>query len=167
MTTIEFSSQLQKLDNVLIAFAIRLTKDREEANDLYQETASRAFKHRQKFQVNSNFRAWMVTIMRNIFINQYRRKKVRKIYTEPLDDCMYALESSGISNSGEENMMMSELEGVIGRLDDTFSIPFIMHYQGYRYEEIAEKMNIPLGTVKSRIFFARQRLRKEVEALYL
>lgn len=167
MTAIEFNSEFQRWNTVLLAFANRLTQNAEDARDLLQETAYRAFRNRDKFELGTNFRAWAITIMRNTFINQYRRKKSKKaINTEPIDDMLYTLENRCVGNSGEENITVAELNGLIADLGTTLSRPFMMHHTGYRYEEIAEELDIPIGTVKSRIFFARKKLKDYVEELY-
>lgn len=166
MTTNEFCDQFEELRNPLMTFAIRLTHNREDAGDLLQETMGKAFKHIETFKVGTNFRAWLVTIMRNLFINQYRKKKVRNMQIEPIDNHLFNLEKSGVSNGGESSMMVQEIHKAISKLDKGYSLPFQMHYQGYKYDEIAEYMNIPVGTVKSRIFIARQKLRVDVDRIY-
>jgi len=167
MTATEFSSEFKKWDNVLLAFANRLTKNNEDAHDLLQETALRAYRNRDKFKLGTNFRAWAITIMRNTFINQYRRQKSKKaINTEPIDDILYSLESRSIGNSGESNMTVEELHKLVHTLGSNLSKPLMMHFKGYRYEEIADELNIPVGTVKSRIFFARKKLKGYVNKLY-
>lgn len=166
MTTAEFCDKFEELRNPLMTFAIRLTHNKEDAGDLLQETMGKAFRHIESFKVGTNFRAWLVTIMRNLFINQYRKKKVRNMKFEPIDNHLFSLEKSGVANGGESNMMMQEIHKAINQLDHGYGIPFKMHYQGYKYDEIAEYMQIPVGTVKSRIFIARQKLRTDVDRIY-
>lgn len=166
MTTIEFTQQFENLRHPLLTFALRLTRNQEDAFDLLQETMGKAFKHLGSFQVGTNFRAWVVTIMRNLFINQYRRKKVRNMQIEPIDNHLYSLERAGVSNTGESQMTINEINAVIDRLDINYSKPFRLYYQGYRYDEIADQMEIPIGTVKSRIFVARRKLRADIQVIY-
>lgn len=162
MTTFQFLSEFKKLDSILLSIAAKLTRNTEEAKDLVQETAYKAFGNKEKYHLDTNFRAWVLTIMRNIFINQYRRKKRVSPATEPIDDYLFAVESRGVRNDGESRMAMAEMNGMIKSLGSTFSVPFSLHCDGYKYDEIAQELDIPVGTVKSRIFFARKKLRNQL-----
>ncbi|MCP4437885.1 MAG: RNA polymerase sigma factor [Aureispira sp.] len=167
MSTIEFSKRLHDLSSLLQAFAYKLTKSSEDSKDLYQETAYRALVNQDKFRVGTNLKAWLFTIMRNIFINNYRKKiKANTIFDTTDND--YYLNTGGktVVNNAESAMMMDELQGMIDKLDNTIRVPFLMHYYGYKYQEIADQLDLPLGTVKSRIFFARKELRKLVLERY-
>ncbi|HMR42704.1 MAG TPA: RNA polymerase sigma factor [Saprospiraceae bacterium] len=160
MSTIEFNNRFNEFTNILQAFAYNLTKDFEESRDLFQETAYRALKNRDKFLPGTNFKAWLFTIMKNIFINNYRRKVKANTIIDTTDNQFYI--NSGkktIVNQAETNIMMKELSGMIEKLDDSIKIPFERHYAGFKYQEIADEMGLPLGTVKSRIFFARKELK--------
>src|SRR5690625_1086763 len=75
MSSFEFSSKFDEETKVLRSFAFSLTKDNEAAHDLFQETAFRAFSNKEKFRPGTNFREWLMTIMKNIFINNYHRNK--------------------------------------------------------------------------------------------
>lgn len=163
MSTIEFNSQFGELTKLLHAFAYNLTKDREDARDLYQETAFRALTNRDKFRPGTNFKAWVFTIMKNIFINNYRKRMKANTIMDSTDN-MYYINSGKveISNRAESNIMMDELVGMIEELDENIRVPFIMHYEGFKYQEIADHLNVPLGTVKSRIFFARKELKDRI-----
>lgn len=167
MSTMEFTQELSKLQNVLNGFAYNLTKNIEQAKDLYQETAYRALANKDKFRPGTNLKAWLFTIMKNIFINNYRKRKKANTIIDTTDNLYYINSSSNsIENKGETNMMMKEIQGMISALDDTTRIPFMLHYQGYKYKEIAYELDLPLGTVKSRIFFARKELMTEINAKY-
>ncbi len=167
MTSIEFCNRFDQLTAMLNAFAYNLTKNSEDAKDLYQETAFRALTNRDKFRPGTNFKAWLFTIMKNIFINNYR-KKVKSNTIMDSTDNMYYLNSgsASISNEAESNIMMQELTGMVDSLDNSIKIPFVMHYEGYKYQEIADELVLPLGTVKSRIFFARKELKEMVNRRY-
>ena len=161
MTTAQFSQELNKLQNLLFAFALRLTKNHEDAQDLMQETAIRAYRHRDKFAIGTNFKSWVSTIMRNTYINIYRKKKSRKHVNEPIESFTFALENqSAIPNQGEHDLRIQELYKMLDSVGELYSVPFLMFYRGYEYKEIAEYLNIPIGTVKSRIFLARQRMKE-------
>ena len=155
----------QKSSNQLYAFAMSLTKDQYEAEDLYQETLFLALKNSEKFRIGTNFMAWMKTIMRNSFINGYRRKKRFMSYVND-QVAAYFEEKPQARNDAESNIVIQELEDIIERIDIRFKEPFKLFYQGFSYEEIAEQLELPLGTVKSRIFIARKRIKQAYEALY-
>lgn len=167
MSQVEFYTRFHQLTALLQAFAYNLTKNQEDAKDLYQETAFRALTNRDKFNPGTNFKAWSFTIMKNIFINNYRKKVKANTIMDSTDN-MYYLNSGSvsISNGAEANILMEELTEMIARLDDSIRIPFLMHYQGFKYQEIADELNLPLGTVKSRIFFARKELKEMIGVNY-
>jgi RNA polymerase sigma-70 factor (ECF subfamily) len=167
MSTISFTQEISNLENVLSSFAFKLTRNREDSKDLYQEMAYRALVNQDKFRVGTNLKAWLFTMMRNIFINNYRKKIKRNTILDSTDNQFY-LNSGGpaILNGANSAMMMSELEELVNKLDDSTRIPFMMHYYGYKYQEIADQLDLPLGTIKSRIFFARKELKHTVSANY-
>jgi len=164
----DFENKFYTMTSVLNAFAYNLTKNSEDAKDLYQETAFRAMTNRDKFRMGTNFKAWTFTIMKNIFINNYRKKMKANTIIDSTEN-MYYLNSGteSISNGGEGNMMMKELSIMIEKLDDSIKIPFLMHYRGYKYQEIADHFQLPLGTIKSRIFFARKELKELIGKRYV
>jgi len=167
MTVEEFNINFNKLDTLLHNFAYNLTKNGEDAKDLFQETAFRALTNRDKFRIGTNFKAWSFTIMKNIFINNYRKKARSKTIIDSTDNMFYINSgSNAVSNGAESNIMMEELSKMIGGLDEIIRIPFLMHYKGFKYQEIADELGLPLGTVKSRIFFARKELKQLVLGRY-
>lgn len=167
MSTIEFHNNLNILTDSLNAFAYSLTKNNEDARDLFQETAFRAIHNKEKFRPETNFKAWTFTIMKNIFINNYRKKVKSNTILDHTENT-YFLDSGSekVTNDGSRNMLMKELNKMIDSLDETIRIPFIMHHEGYKYNEIAEQFDLPLGTVKSRIFFARRALKDMIKKSY-
>jgi len=167
MSTIEFNNKLNALSTLLNSFAYNLTKNSEDAKDLYQETAYRVITNRDKFRPGTNFKAWCFTIMKNIFINNYRRKAKANTIIDSTDN-MYFINSGGamISNDANSNILMDELSKMVGSLEDSIRIPFEMHYEGFKYQEIADELELPLGTVKSRIFFARRALKEMVNSQF-
>ncbi len=166
MTTIEFNCQFNSLQHKLLPFAYRLTNNVEDAKDLIQETAMRAYNNKEKFESGTNFKAWVTTIMRNTFINIYRKKKNRATSSEPSDSYIFVNDKFAVDNSAHSNMTMVELDGIMHTLDNIYRTPFQLFFEGYKYEEIAENMNLPIGTVKSRIFFARQKLMETINFNY-
>ena len=160
MSTIEFYSRFDQMTPVLNSFAYNLTKNIEDAKDLYQETAFRALTNKEKFRVGTNFKAWLFTIMKNIFINNYRKKMKANTIMDSTDNDFYINSGKNVvSNQGESNIMMKELTGMVSGLENSIKVPFVMHFNGYKYQEIADYLGLPLGTVKSRIFFARKELK--------
>ncbi|MFZ1751377.1 MAG: RNA polymerase sigma factor [Saprospiraceae bacterium] len=167
MSTLEFDKKFEILTDSLNAFAYNLTKNTEDARDLYQETAIRAITNRDKFRPDTNFKAWTFTIMKNIFINNYRKKMKSNTIIDSTDN-LYFINSGSvcIENDAHRNILMDELNGMIDSLEDSIRIPFVMHYEGYKYQEIADEFSLPLGTVKSRIFFARKALKEMIKESY-
>jgi len=166
MSTIEFNSHFDQLQSKLLPFAYRLTNNLDDAKDLIQETALRAFNNKEKFEIGTNFKAWVQTIMRNTFINIYRKKKNRQTSSEPGDSYVFINDKNAIDNAAASTIMMNELGSIIDALDFNYRKPFMLFYQGYKYEEIAKDMSLPIGTVKSRIFFARRKLRNSINFHY-
>ena len=167
MSTIEFTTKFTDLKSPLNAFAYNLTKNSEDAKDPYQETAFRAISNKEKFRPGTNFKAWSFTIMKNIFINNYRKKMKKNTIIDTTDN-MYFINSGAtmIDNDAGRNILMKELNGMIDALDDSIKNPFMMHYTGFKYQEIADQLELPLGTVKSRIFFARKALKQAIKQQY-
>ncbi len=167
MSTHDFQLNFNNLTPSLNSFAYNLTKNREEAEDLYQETAFRAYTNRDKFNPGTNFKAWLFTIMKNIFINNYRRKVKMNTIMDATDNNYYINSGKNkIGNGGEASILMQELDGMIESLDVDIKQPFLMHFTGYKYQEIADQLGLPLGTVKSRIFFARKALKELITKSY-
>ena len=167
MSTLEFDTRFNQLSGLLNSFAYNLTKNVEDARDLFQETAFRALTNKEKFRAGTNFKAWLFTIMKNIFINNYRKKVKANTIIDSTDN-LYYINSGGslISNQAESNILMDELQEIIESLDEGIMVPFMMHYEGFKYQEIADKLELPLGTVKSRIFFARKELKEIINKRY-
>lgn len=163
----QVSDQLSRISNSLRAFSLKLTGNTSDAEDLYQDTTVRIITNADKYNPGTNFKAWAVTIMRNIFINNYRKKVRRNMIIDQTPNNYYL--NSGdqaVENSGEANVTFGELMMLVDTLPDDFKVPFMMAYDGFKYEEIAEELGSPLGTIKSRIFFARKKLQKLYEDTY-
>ena len=156
-----FKSSVIDIQGNLFSFALKLTLNEEEAHDLVQDTMLKALDNESKFDDNANFSGWMMTIMRNIFINNYR-KRVRENTVVDATEDLYHLNLS--QDSGVETpdsaYAAGEISSILNGFPADYRNPFSMHIAGYKYEEISERLNMPLGTVKSRIFFTRKRLRE-------
>ena len=157
--------QLPLIEKYLRNFAYYMTKDNSSAEDLYQETLLKILTKIHLFKEGTNFKAWCATIMRNLFINNYRRKKQANIIHDYSNNDFYINSGNTVNNGAEAKIAYRELVGLINTLSKALAVPFLMRYRGYRYEEIAEALNLPMGTVKSRIFLARRHLKKEYRKL--
>jgi RNA polymerase sigma factor (sigma-70 family) len=166
MTTLEFSYSLNKLSSTLKPFALKLTRDMDDANDLIQDTMVKAFTNKDKFAEGTNLKAWLYTIMKNTFITNYQRMVRRGTFVDTTDNLHYINSSSvQIQNGVFENFTLSDVHREIDKLDDAFKTPFMMHFKGFKYYEIADRLQIPIGTVKNRIHIARKVL-KEALTVY-
>jgi RNA polymerase sigma-70 factor (ECF subfamily) len=159
MTTFEFNTSLVGMKSNLQRFAMSLTSDRDTALDLVQDTYLKAITYKDKFVDYTNLKAWVFTIMKNTFINNYRRNIKENTIIDGTQDLYYINQpqDNGFI-SPESHYAEGEIEKAINSLADEFRIPFQMHLDGYKYKEIADKLNLKIGTVKSRIFFTRQKL---------
>ena len=167
MASLQFSKEFNMHSNYLQGFAMKLTSDKSAADDLFQETAFKAFKHQDKYRAHTNLKGWLTTIMKNSFINQYRKHKRRNLVLDETKEDFYINSSKEvISNTGEMNVNIEEITKAIDNLEEGYRIPFLMSYQGYKYHEIQKAMNLPLGTIKSRIHIARRILKSKIENMY-
>ena len=158
-----FNEMLLSNADFLKPFAINLTRDTEAANDLFQETLYKALANKEKYNVGTNIKAWLFTIMRNIFINNYRRKaKQKTILDSTPNDYLINLKQATVSNAAESDMQVKEINKAIRQLPEIFKTPFLLYFDGYKYNEIAEVLHEPLGTIKSRIHFARKLLKEQI-----
>lgn len=166
MSTHEFNLKIQQISQYLHSFALNLTKNSEDAKDLYQETTYRALVNKDKFAPDTNLKAWLFTIMKNIFINNYRKRMKANTIMDSTNNLYFINSGSTEINQGETDIFIKELNSMIDSLDGSLRIPFMMHYEGFKYQEIAEELDLPLGTIKSRIFFARKELKKMIKDRY-
>ncbi|MFO7656189.1 MAG: RNA polymerase sigma factor [Bacteroidales bacterium] len=163
MTITEFNYNLTSLQDSLFRFANSLTTDKDKSKDLVQETYLKALQYYDTFVYGSDLRNWIFTIMKNIFINNYRRMVCRKTHLDA-SKRGYFLNFSTVSmaDSPESVYLSKEIVKLIEKLDEDDKKPFIMHHEGFKYKEIAETLNLSLGTVKSRIFYTRKKLIKQL-----
>ena len=163
MTTPEFGSKLAQLEKDLYSFTHRFTRDREESADLVQDTFLKALKYRNQFKQDYNLKGWLFTIMRNTFINHYRKKKRSGYFSQT-----FSFQSIGYPNSQlpETHLEYQDLVRPVHNLRKELQIPFQMHCDGYSYQEIADQLGIPLGTVKNRIFQARKEMQGKLKGYW-
>lgn len=166
MSALTFNDRIIKMSDVLEYFALSLTKDKEQAQDLLQETLLKALTYKDKFTPDTNLKAWLHTIMRNTFINDYRKSTRARTVVTTKDDLevldfvpatTFAAPDSAISHK--------EIMQFINSLSEQYRVPFMMHFNGFKYKEIADELNIPIGTVKSRIYLAKQTLMSNLKGV--
>jgi RNA polymerase sigma factor (sigma-70 family) len=163
MSTVNFDQMLLNNTEFLKPFAITLTRDQEQAKDLMQETLYRALANKEKYNVGTNVKAWLYTIMRNIFINNYRRRsKQQTIFDSTPDDFLLNLSQGAVANDAVATLNMKEVQEAIAELPEIFKTPFLLYFDGFKYSEIADMLSEPLGTIKSRIHFARKLLKTQI-----
>jgi len=166
MSAIQFQNNVLNIQQNMFNFAMMLTANRYDAEDLLQDTTLRVLNNQDKYVENTNFKGWVLTIMRNIFINNYRKGSRNQMVFDPTGDLFNAniMENSKLENP-EETMNIKEIYFVINSLNEDLKEPFSMYLEGYKYNEISNQLDLPLGTVKSRIFFARRELQRNLREL--
>lgn len=164
MKHLHIVDELVALQSNMRNFALSLTYNREEAEDLLQDTTLKVLDNQEKFTDNINFKGWVLTIMKNIFINNYRKIVRNQTVIDKTDDShLLNLPQNSGFDSPESSYALGEISNSIDAFTDEYRIPFSMPIQGFKYEEIAQTMNLPIGTVKSRIFLARKRLQEQLK----
>lgn len=160
----DFTQGILAMEQDLHRFAYKLTTNRDSANDLVQDCVLQALDNQEKFTHSTNLKGWMYTIMRNIFINNYRRAS-REMNI--IDDDYSILQQNLIEDGEADRFDMAYdlklLYRVIHAIPEDMKVPFQMFVAGFKYREIAEKLGVPMGTVKSRLFFIRKRLKEELK----
>ncbi|KAA5549327.1 RNA polymerase sigma factor [Adhaeribacter rhizoryzae] len=167
MTAIEFTNQVQTLSYSLKPVALNLTRDLDDAKDLIQETLMKALLNKEKFKAGTNLKAWLYTIMRNSFINNYNKITKRSTTLDNTDQITFLNTDDRFvaQNSATGSFAMNDINKAIEYLSEEYRTPFMMYYTGFKYLEIADKLQIPIGTVKNRIHIARKEL-KEMLRVY-
>ncbi|MDY0076720.1 MAG: RNA polymerase sigma factor [Bacteroidales bacterium] len=164
MTALEFNYQLTGVQKYLEIFAKQLTGNEDDAKDLMQETFLKALVYREKYVNQNNFKAWVHTIMKNIFINNYRRNKRTKTFIDQTDNLYFLNTGPEMRETNPESMLAAkELQKGIDSLDKDFRRAFDLYNEGYKYKEIADDLNLTIGTVKSRIFYSRKKLMENLK----
>ena len=159
MTALQFQTLITGHISALENMTLRFASNKEDAKDLLQETLFKALKNREKFKPNTNVKAWLFTIMRNTYINGYNRAVRSKIDRDDTDEQYFLNNANRKGLSPVESYTnYNEIKELVNGLDDVYRVPFEMMNEGFKYKEIADKLKLPIGTVKSRIFFARKQL---------
>jgi RNA polymerase sigma-70 factor (ECF subfamily) len=164
MNALEFNYHLTKMEKPLLGFAQSLTRNTEDAKDLLQETFVKAIRYKNSFSTGTNFKAWTFTIMKSIFINQYRRKIRSKTFHDDSEGQIQIVSHTVSSDrNAEMDANLKDIYKAINNLSQDLKQPFLKHYSGFKYKEIADDLKLPIGTVKSRIFLARKQLMHELK----
>lgn len=164
MSSLEFNQLLVNNAEFLKPFAITLTRDNEAAQDLFQETLYRALANKEKYNVGTNIKAWLYTIMRNVFINNYRKKaRENTVLDSTPNDFLLDYNQTTTDNNAIATLQLKEIKASIHELPDIFKKPFLLYFDGFKYHEIAGMLKEPLGTIKSRIHFARKLLKAQIQ----
>ena len=165
MTSIEFCSQLLSLEKSLRKFAYSLSIKPDDAEDLVQETFLKVLTKRDKYVNRDNFKSWTFTIMKNTFVDNYRRTLSQNIQRDPGNESIFINTTENVSFENPDSTYSAmEIAVHIGKLKDKLKIPFQMYIEGYKYSEIAKELNLKLGTVKNRIFLSRKHLMTQLNS---
>ena len=161
---LDFNHQLFTFKDSLQKFAYYYTKDEEEAADLVQDTLLKAIRYAKRFEEGSNLKSWLFTILKNTFLNDYKKRGRLKCYMEEtFSIAMNDIHCNITYNRGESNCNLADIHKALDNLSHEYYYPFIKYFEGFKYHEIAEELNIPIGTVKTRIHMARIALKKNLK----
>jgi len=164
MTAYEFESSISNARATLHPVAMQLTRDVEDAKDLIQVTLMKAWANKERFNPGTNLKAWLYTIMKNTFVSDYHKKKRRKTYVDYTENNYY-IDSNAMERNGREadaTVNLDEIYTAIEELPEAYKTPFKSFLEGFKYEEISDSLDLPLGTVKNRIFLARKELKEKL-----
>lgn len=164
MTRPEFNNMVIKQSSSLKSYALHFTRDAEDADDLVQDTLLKAITYYNKFAEGTNLKGWLYTIMKNTFINNYRRvTKINTLVTQSDEISSANLLYSSNGNAAIGKFILDDITRSLNSLSEDYKIPFNMYFEGYKYHEIADYLNIPIGTVKTRIHVARKLLKSQLK----
>ncbi|MES2827937.1 MAG: sigma-70 family RNA polymerase sigma factor [Bacteroidota bacterium] len=164
MENISLNTEICNHRSCLEGFAMKFTKNIEDANDLVQDTIIKAIRYHYLYKEGTNLQGWLYTIMRNTFINDYRRVVKRQSVIDTTDELNSAqLSTSATRNLGENKFVQQDIDKAMNALPQEYAVPFLKYFEGFKYHEIADELNIPIGTVKTRIHMARQLLKSQLK----
>lgn len=163
MSTKEFNTRLLETEKSLQYFALSLTRNPENAKDLVQDTFVKAIHYKDKYTSDNNMKAWLFTILRNTYLNQVTKLSSKNTVNDESEDTYLIKNTLNDNQDTESQINNAELKNAIANLSSEYKIPFQKFIDGYKYKEIAEEMDLPIGTVKSRIFFARKFLMESLQ----
>lgn len=170
----KFEDQIKPLLDALYRTALRMSKNTADAEDLVQDTCLKAYRYFDRFEDGSNLRAWVFKILTNLFINRYRKesKAAKQVSYDDIAEYQLfgQLVNTGMApQSGNperdlfDSVLGKDIDRAIGQLPEDFRLVVVMAFvEGLAYEEIAEAIGVPMGTVKSRLFRGRKLLQKSL-----
>ncbi|MBO9672567.1 MAG: RNA polymerase sigma factor [Sphingobacteriaceae bacterium] len=162
-----FKERLVEEISTLKRLASSFAKDIQDAEDLVQDTVYKALLCYNRFEYETNFKGWLYVLMRNIYINNYRKINLYRRFTEAADDEQLTFFTSRVyQNDGEESLAMKDIDFALKGLNAQESAPLKMLANGYKYREIAAWMKLPIGTIKTRIHVARAKLKSALKDYY-
>jgi RNA polymerase sigma factor (sigma-70 family) len=163
MTAVELTYEITSMRSTLQLFTRKFTTDREESSDLVQDTILKALMYKEKFTKGTNLKGWLFTIMRNTFINNYRKNQREKTSRDNTKDLYFLnVEDTHTFNCPDTRYEYQDIWKQVNELREELFTPFKMYTSGYKYHEIAEHLHLPIGTVKNRIFHARKEIQKKL-----
>jgi RNA polymerase sigma-70 factor (ECF subfamily) len=164
MEALDINAQICDHKNALQAFALKYTHDLDDANDLVQDTLLKAFRYSRLFKEGTNLRGWLFTILKNTYINEYRRiKRKENVIVQTEEITNQNLSHNAEANTCNSKFITDDINKVLSKLQPEYYTPFVKYFEGYKYQEIAEMLDIPIGTVKTRIHLARQILKSRLK----
>lgn len=163
VNTAEFNKELIDVQDELKKVAYRLTANKDKAEDLLQETLLKVLDNKEKYKEDTNFKGWAYTIMRNIFINDYRKEVHETSIVDYENKASITGNDHCFTSTNTENYIYNkEIYSIVNELTKYYRQPFLLYVSGFKYHEIANRLQIPIGTVKSRIYSTRQLLKKRL-----
>ena len=164
MNTATFNHEICGFRQSLMQSAMKFTRNHDDASDLVQDTLIKAIRYEDHYQEGTNLKGWLFTIMRNTFINNYRSMtRKTSVFVQNVDPWSYPVTSDTSKNHGESKFIAEDVNKALSTLDPAHSVPFLRYFEGYKYHEIAEELEIPIGTVKTRIHLARKLLKSSLK----
>lgn len=164
MNTVTFNNMISDYRPSLMQSALKFTQNYDDAGDLVQDTLIKAIRYEDKYEEGTNLRGWLFTIMRNTFINNYRALTRRTaVMVQNVDPWSFPVTEQTSKNQGEGKFTMEDITKAMSQLEPVHSVPFLRYFEGYKYHEIAEELDIPIGTVKTRIHVARRLLKSSLK----
>lgn len=163
MENMPFDDRIITYSKNLHHFAIGFTNNPDDANDLVQDTYVKAIRYANLYTEGTNLKAWLFTILKNTYFNNYRSNQYHsKVVTVTEDYQPHQLLKSSTTNAGVETLISEDINKALMMLPEEYSLPFLRYFEGYKYLEIAEEFCIPIGTVKTRIHMARKILKSKL-----
>lgn len=159
----DFTNQITQIKGKLHQYALHITKNSEDANDLVQDTLLKAYRYWDTFKPDTNLKAWLFTIMRNTFMTQCGRiKRERQVLDQKPFYELGDLTGGALLNGAVSQAVVDDIQSAIAQLIAVHREPLLLHMEGFKYYEIANHLCIPIGTVKNRLFIARQELKRRL-----